>query len=153
MQDDAPKRILIVEDDYVASMLLEFNLKKFGFDVLVARDGEIAWQVLQIAGPVDLVITDEQMPNVSGIELCRKMRACDVLLDVPVIMLTCKAWEMNTPEIKELFGLVSVIEKPFSPRNLFGLVQDVLFPDTVCDGELPVFTDLPPNESLTLSLF
>ena len=145
----ADKRILIAEDDYVASMLLEFNLKKCGFDVISARDGEHAWQVLQQEA-ANLVITDQQMPGMSGLELCSRIRNHSRTQNVPVILITCKAWEFDAEALKESLDVAAVLEKPFSPRNLFALIENILFPDEGNRGVPPVFVDLPSTVPVSL---
>ena len=143
------KRILIADDDYVASMLLEFNLKKYGFTVLSARDGSAAWQILQ-REQVDLVISDEQMPGISGLELCRLVRGNSRTASIPLILITCKAWEFNAEELKQTLGVAAVVEKPFSPRNLFTLLEEILFPESCGEGLPPVYVDLPEGAPVGL---
>ncbi|MEP6572204.1 MAG: response regulator [Gemmatimonadota bacterium] len=80
-------KILIAEDDAVARRVLEASLTKLGHSVITAVDGAQAWEYFQVQ-EVDVVITDWMMPNVDGIELCRRMRAHPRARYVWVVMLT-----------------------------------------------------------------
>ena len=82
--------ILIAEDDPVSRRLLEATLRKWGYDVLSAHDGEDAAAQMTGHRP-DLVITDIIMPRMNGYDLCRHIRGQEHLKDVPIILLTSLA--------------------------------------------------------------
>ena len=84
-ETDSPHRILVVEDDISTRQLITEALIHSGYGVDAAEDGAAAWEALS-AGSYDLMITDNNMPNVSGVELLKKLRAARMTL--PVIMAT-----------------------------------------------------------------
>jgi len=85
-------KILIVEDEAALSDLLSYNLGKEGYDVAICTDGEDAVVMVEEETP-DLVLLDWMLPNVSGIEICRQLRARVETRDIPVIMLTARGEE------------------------------------------------------------
>jgi len=85
-----PMRVLIAEDDTVSRRLLQAMLTKWGYEVLVARDGAEAWQVLSQDDSPNLAILDWMMPNIDGVELCRRARQLRGRGYVYIILLTAK---------------------------------------------------------------
>ena len=81
-------KVLIAEDNAVYRVMLEKNLKKWGYDVVVAEDGERAWEILQQDDAPRLVILDWQMPGLDGIDVCRKVKQSEDLPFTYVIMFT-----------------------------------------------------------------
>ena len=73
MNECGALRVLVVEDNSALANVLTFNLKRSGYDVTIARNGREAWDILQNRS-ADLVVADHQMPEMSGIELCQKIR-------------------------------------------------------------------------------
>ncbi len=116
-----PGRILVVDDEPPIVDLLVYNLKRAGYGVLVARDGEEALVVARRELP-DLVILDLMLPALDGLEVCRTLRReCDV----PIIMLTARDAEVERVVGLEL-GADDYIVKPFSVRELVARVRSVL---------------------------
>jgi CheY-like chemotaxis protein len=74
----------------------------------------------------DLVVTDQQMPVMTGIELCQQMRACERFADTPVIMLTAKGLELELSQLRRDLGISQVLPKPFSPHGLVEAIQELL---------------------------
>lgn len=118
-------RILLADDELHILRAAEFKLRRHGFHVLTANDGEEAWQVLQNE-PVDLMITDFQMPRLNGLELIARMRDAPALKKLPVFMLTAKGFELPHDELSQALGIREIIDKPFSPRELCERVQAAL---------------------------
>ncbi|MFO1144634.1 MAG: response regulator, partial [Amaricoccus sp.] len=85
-------RVLVVEDEEAISHLLAYNLEKEGFTVATARDGDEALVAIEESKP-DIAILDWMLPGVSGIELCRQIRARPATREIPVIMLTARGEE------------------------------------------------------------
>jgi DNA-binding response OmpR family regulator len=117
-----PRRILVVEDD---SVLRKFNaefLISSGYAVDVAEDGAAAWDALQ-ANRYDLLITDNSMPKMSGMELLKKARSAR--MGLPVIMAT---GTLPTRELAQNPGLdpVTTLEKPYDLEQLLEAVKAVL---------------------------
>jgi CheY-like chemotaxis protein len=118
-------RILLCDDEPHILRAAEFKFKRAGFEVLSACDGEEAWQCIQQDTP-DLVVTDCQMPRLDGVSLVKRIREQDHLADLPIIMLTAKGYEISQDELCEQYGVVAVLAKPFSPRDLLQTVARTL---------------------------
>ena len=88
------QRILVVDDEPDLLELVRVNLKQAGFEVETAENGRQALERLQRAAP-DLVILDLMLPDLSGTEVCRRVRQDPALAELPVIMLTAKADEVD----------------------------------------------------------
>jgi two-component system phosphate regulon response regulator PhoB len=116
--------ILVVEDEPPLVELLRYNLEKEGYLVDVAEDGAAALERVRGSTP-DLIILDWMLPELSGIEVCRQLRADPDTKEVPVIMLTARGEEAD-----RLKGLASgaddYVVKPFSPAELLARVRAVL---------------------------
>jgi two-component system phosphate regulon response regulator PhoB len=114
--DSAGARILVVEDEPDILELVRFNLTQAGWTVETASTGNEALASLRRSTP-DLVVLDLMLPDVSGTEICRVMRADRALAEVPVVMLTARAEEIDRVVGFEL-GADDYVTKPFSPREL-----------------------------------
>jgi DNA-binding response OmpR family regulator len=119
------KYILLCDDEISILRTAEFKLKKAGYEVQLAGDGEQGWTALQTRKP-DLLITDCQMPRLDGLGLVRRLRACPETADLAVLMLTAKGFELSHETLNEELGILRVIAKPFSPRQLLEEVHAVL---------------------------
>ena len=117
-------RILLVEDDANLVELVTYNLEKEGFDVATTGDGEDAL-VLAAEHRPDLVILDWMIANLSGIEVCRRLRRSPATASLPIVMLTARAEEADRIRGLET-GADDYITKPFSPRELVARVRAVL---------------------------
>jgi two-component system phosphate regulon response regulator PhoB len=119
-----PKKILVVDDEADVTGLLSYNLKAKGFAVETLNDPHQSIGRMRAFGP-DLVILDVMMPELSGIQVCRLMRADPALKAVPVVFLTAKAEEHD-----RILGLESgaddYICKPFNLKELVLRVQSIL---------------------------
>jgi len=117
-------RILVVEDEDALVTLLRYNLEAEGFTVDVAYDGEEALTAISEQLP-DLVLLDWMMPKLSGIEVCRAIRADREAANIPIIMLTARGEEAD--RIRGLdTGADDYLVKPFSPKELVARVRAVL---------------------------
>lgn len=117
-------RILVVEDEEALSALLEYNLSQEGFTVQVVPDGDDAMIALEEERP-DLVLLDWMLPGLSGIEICRRIRAQAELRDMPVIMLTARGEE--TDRVRGLnIGADDYLTKPCSLPELVARVRALL---------------------------
>src|SRR4051812_23402705 len=108
--------ILVVEDDPDIRHLVSYKLTKGGFDVVEVPDGPAALRAAR-ENPPDLVLLDVRMPRMSGIEVCRELRAGALGPRVPIIMLTARARPQDL-EQGYAAGATEYIVKPFSPRDL-----------------------------------
>ncbi len=121
---DAPKHILIVDDEADLVELVSYNLKKEGFTLDSASGGETALSKMR-KDKYDLVILDLMLPGIQGIELCRILRNDPKTAGLPIIMLTAKGEEVDRILGLEM-GADDYITKPFSPRELVARVRAVL---------------------------
>lgn len=119
-----PKRILVVDDEPDLIELVSYNLKKEGYKVSTAADGEEALEKLRKGG-FDLVILDLMLPGVQGVEVCRMLRNNPKTESLPVIMLTAKGDVSD--RIRGLdIGADDYMTKPFSPKELLARVKALL---------------------------
>ncbi len=117
------KRIMTVDDSASVRQMVSFTLKNAGYDVVEASDGKDA--LAKLSGPVDMVITDLNMPNMDGITLIKNLRANAACKFIPIIMLTTESQAGKKQEGKEA-GATGWIVKPFKPEQLLAVVQKVL---------------------------
>ena len=116
--------ILIAEDEDSLATLLNYNLEKEGYAVSLAVDGEEALMMINERLP-DLILLDWMLPKVSGIEVCRRLRARTETRNIPIIMLTARGEE--TDRIRGLdTGADDYIVKPFSMSELSARIRAVL---------------------------
>ena len=117
-------KVLVVEDEQALSELLEYNLTKEGFAVSVASDGEDALYMVEEETP-DIVLLDWMLPNVSGVEICRQLRARGQTRDIPIIMLTARGEEEDRVRGLQT-GADDYLTKPFSMGELIARMRAVL---------------------------
>jgi two-component system alkaline phosphatase synthesis response regulator PhoP len=118
--------ILIADDEPNILISLEFLMKREGFAVLLARDGQEALDLLKRERP-RLVLLDVMMPKKTGFEVCQEVRQDDALKDIVILMLTAKGRE--TDVVKGLaLGANAYMTKPFSTRELVQKVRELLGP-------------------------
>lgn len=114
----AEYKILVVDDEDPIAKILDFNLRKEGYDVIVANDGEKAVELAFSEDP-DLILLDLMLPKKDGMEVCREVRAQK---NIPIIMLTAKNSEIDKVLGLE-FGADDYVTKPFSTRELMARVK------------------------------
>jgi len=119
-----PQTILVVEDEPNIVESLSFLMKKAGFVVRVARDGDTAVRTIESEAP-DLVLLDIMMPRRDGYEVCRTIRANPDWDHVRIIMLSAKGRDLDRRKGLEL-GADDYITKPFSTREIVERVQEIL---------------------------
>jgi len=120
----AREKILVVDDDPDLLHLVQYNLEKEGFKVILASDGERALQLISSEWP-QLILLDLMLPQVDGLEVCRQIKRDQATSTIPVIMLTAKGEEIDRVVGFEL-GADDYITKPFSPRELVLRVKAIL---------------------------
>jgi two-component system chemotaxis response regulator CheY len=118
-----PQVILTVDDSASIRQVIMFTLSDAGYTVIQAVDGLDA--LTKLTTPLDLVITDLNMPNLDGIGLIRKLRANPACKGVPILMLTTESQAARKLEGKEA-GATGWIVKPFAPDKLLATVKRVL---------------------------
>jgi two-component system, OmpR family, alkaline phosphatase synthesis response regulator PhoP len=117
-------KILIVEDEKDIIKMLEYNLKKEGFKVIAARDGEGALDSALREYP-ELILLDLMLPGIDGLEVCKALKKKTKTASIPIIMLTAKSQESDKVVGLEL-GADDYVTKPFSPRELIARIKAVL---------------------------
>jgi len=118
------KRILTVDDSGSIRQMVGFVLKEAGYDVVSAVDGQDAVEKMK-ESPVEMMITDLNMPNMDGIELIRWTRANPDHKFIPVIMLTTES-QMDKKQLGKEAGATGWIVKPFNPDQLLSVVRRVM---------------------------
>ena len=134
-------KILIVEDEEALCDLLSYNLEKEGFDIAICMDGDDALIMVEEEHP-DLVLLDWMLPNVSGIEICRQLRARVETKEVPVIMLTARGEEDDRVRGLDL-GADDYLTKPFSMTELVARMKAILRrTNPMVAGDVATFHDI-----------
>ncbi len=118
------KRILIADDESHILNVVSLKLSNAGYTVVTASDGQEALE-MAFANRPDLLITDYHMPQLSGLELCQKLRLAPETAGIPTIMLTARGYALE-PTDMEQNGILKMLTKPFSPRHLLATVNEVL---------------------------
>lgn len=115
-------QILIAEDDATNRLVLESTLKRWEYEVVTTVDGAEAWEVLQQDNPPQLAILDWMMPNMDGVEVCRRVRAQENLQHLYIIILTARD---TTDDIAEALnsGADDYVAKPFNRKELQARIQ------------------------------
>jgi DNA-binding response OmpR family regulator len=116
-------KILVCEDSHVINMIIQYRLVKDGYDVEIAKDGQVAMEKLGAAS-YDLIITDLLMPFTGGLELINKIRN-ELHLKIPIIVVSALDHESSIIEALKL-GADDYITKPFSPSELSIRVRKLL---------------------------
>lgn len=120
------KTILIADDETNIVISLEFLMKREGFGVVVATDGEAALRAVEAQAP-DLILLDVMLPKKDGFEVCQQIRANPVWQSVKIVMLTAKGRETEVAKGLAL-GADAYMTKPFSTRDLVAQVKQLLAP-------------------------
>jgi len=120
-ESDSRARILLAEDDRALRRFLEIILERAGYKVIPASDGLEAMKIA-LSSPIDILVTDAMMPNLSGHELCRFIRNSQTLAHLPVILLS--ALEQKEPNEGEQVD--AFLSKPVAGEDLVGCIEKLL---------------------------
>jgi DNA-binding response OmpR family regulator len=118
------KKILIADDEISIQRLIEYVLRKFEYEILIANNGNEAVEIAMDERP-DLIFLDVMMPEKNGIEVCREIKSNPDLRDTYIVMLTALGEESDIRKIFEA-GADEYVAKPFSPSKISELVKKVL---------------------------
>jgi DNA-binding response OmpR family regulator len=118
-----PKKILVIEDEKDIQELLQLYLKREGYDVRIAKEGETGLRKAS-QERYDLILLDLMLPQVDGLEICRSLRSRPQTADIPIIMITAKVEESDRIVGLEM-GADDYITKPFSPREVVARVKAI----------------------------
>ena len=121
------KKILIADDEPNILISLEFLMKREGYEVLVARDGEQALSMIRAERP-ELVLLDVMMPGRSGFEVCQSVRTDEAFAGMKIMLLTAKGRDTDVAQGMAL-GADAYMTKPFSTRELAARVRELLGKD------------------------
>lgn len=120
------KRVLLIEDELNIIEALRFILQRDGFSVDIHSDGATALAAIETREP-DMVILDVMLPNRSGFEILRDLRAQTATQALPVLMLTARGQKKDR-EMAEGFGASRFMTKPFSNSDLLDVVRELTAP-------------------------
>jgi len=119
------KRVLVVDDEIHIVHVVAIKLRNNGYEVISADNGAEAFELACKEKP-DIVVTDFQMPVMTGLELVEKLRQREETRDIPVIMLTARNFAIPEEQQEEL-RISGCLSKPFSPKELLGNIEDILY--------------------------
>ena len=124
---DGPERkqILVVDDSATSAQMIATLLRRAGHEVTVARNGRLAFG-LATEQQFDLVCTDEQMPVMSGSELCRQLRTYERYKEVPFVIFTSKDRMANVDLLKQELGIARVLYKENSKLKIVEVIESAL---------------------------
>jgi two-component system alkaline phosphatase synthesis response regulator PhoP len=123
------KKVLIVDDEIHIVHVVAIKLRNNDYEVISAENGAEAFKLACSEKP-DIIVTDFQMPVMTGLELVQKIRQCDQIKDIPVIMLTARSFAVEDQQ-KEDLRISQCLSKPFSPRELLENIEDILYDKAV----------------------
>jgi two-component system, chemotaxis family, chemotaxis protein CheY len=118
-------KILVCEDNVALSGVICFNLVRAGFDVTSVANGRLALDALE-KRTFDLVLSDQQMPMMTGIQMCENMRQLPQHKRTPFILLTAKCMEIDFVRLQQTLGISAALPKPFSPSELVNCIEEAL---------------------------
>jgi two-component system, chemotaxis family, chemotaxis protein CheY len=118
-------RILVCEDNGALSAIICFNLRRAGFEITAVQNGQAALAALK-NDSFDLVLSDQQMPLMTGVQLCEEARKLPQHRHTPFILLTAKCMEIDVAMLQQTLGVTRALPKPFSPSELVHCIEDAL---------------------------
>jgi two-component system alkaline phosphatase synthesis response regulator PhoP len=122
------KKVLVVDDEFHIVQVVAIKLRNNGFTVVTADNGADAYRLACEERP-DVVITDYQMPQMSGLELIEKLRQNEPTREIPVLMLTARGFALEEEQCRSL-KIAACLSKPFSPREVLQSIENVLHQDS-----------------------
>ena len=117
-------KVLVVDDEVHIVNVVAVKLRNNDYEVIMAENGQEAFELACEELP-DIIVTDFQMPIMTGLELVEKLRQTEATKDIPVIMLTARDFSIEDGKKEEL-NISDCIVKPFSPRELLKSIENVL---------------------------
>jgi DNA-binding response OmpR family regulator len=119
-----PRKILVIDDDPEIRELVVVTVSRVGFRTYTAKDGEEGWNAFRVT-PYDLVITDHEMPRMTGLKLIERMR--EISIEPPCILIS-GYMPHPVPDLMKIVHRGAVLPKPFSPTELIESVYGLLLP-------------------------
>ncbi|MFI4859730.1 MAG: response regulator [Phycisphaerales bacterium JB063] len=117
-----PPRILVVDDEQHIVQVLSLTLRRAGYDVITATDGDAAWRAIENDEP-DLLITDESMPGITGTQLIERLQHHRDHAELPILIITARRMAI---EPHDHHAVTAILPKPFSPREVLSKVHDLV---------------------------
>ncbi len=124
MSDENALKVLVVDDEIHIVQVVAIKLRNNGFDVITCENGAQALKIASNEKP-NVIVTDFQMPVMTGLELVENLRKQPDTAKIPVIMLTARGFAIEDRQKEEL-NISACLSKPFSPRELLQSVEEVL---------------------------
>ena len=121
----AERKVLVVDDEIHIVYVVAIKLRNNGYEVITAGNGAEALELVREEKP-DIIVTDFQMPVMTGLELVKKLRQCEATKDIPVIMLTARGFAIEDEQKQDL-QISEFVSKPFSPKELLRSIEDILY--------------------------
>ena len=128
----AKKKVLVVDDEIHIVHVVAIKLRNNGYEVATASNGAEAFEIACNEKP-DIIVTDYQMPVMTGIQLVENIRAEASISDMPVILLTARSFAVEDEQTERL-QISECLSKPFSPKELLRCIEDVLHERAVLQG-------------------
>ena len=130
----AEKRVLVVDDEIHIVHVVAIKLRNNGYEVMTAGDGAEAFKIACEEKP-DIIVTDFQMPVMTGLELVEKLRGSEETREIPVILLTARSFAIEDRQ-KEDLQISQCLSKPFSPKELLENIEDILYNKAVINRQV-----------------
>ena len=119
------KKVLVADDEIHIVHVVAIKLRNNGYEVISAENGAEAFELACSEKP-DIIVTDLQMPVMTGMELVEKLRQDEATKGIPVIMLTARDFTVEAEREKDL-QISEFLSKPFSPKELLRSIEDILY--------------------------
>ena len=123
------RKVLVVDDEIHIVHVVAIKLRNNGFEVISAENGAEAFERACEEKP-DIIVTDFQMPVMTGLELVEKLRRNEATKNIPVIMLTARGFAIED-EQKKALRISEFLSKPFSPKELLRSIEDILYHEKI----------------------
>ncbi len=121
----ANKKVLVVDDEIHIVHVVAIKLRNNGYEVLSAENGAEGLKLALKERP-DIIVTDYQMPTMTGLELVEQLRQHEETRNTPVVMLTARSFAVPQEQQDDLH-ISGCLSKPFSPKELLGNIEDILY--------------------------
>jgi CheY-like chemotaxis protein len=127
------KKVLVVDNEIHIVHVVSIKLRNNGYEVMAAENGAEALQLARDRKP-DIIVTDYQMPIMTGMELVAKLRENEETRKIPVIMLTARNLVIEDRQRDEML-ISAFLSKPFSPKELLRTIEDILYQNQMVAGK------------------
>ena len=127
------KKVLVVDNEIHIVHVVSIKLRNNGYEVIAAENGAEAFELACQKKP-DIIVTDYQMPVMTGTELVKKLRENEETSKIPVIMLTARNLMLEDQQ-KDQMQISAFLSKPFSPKELLRTIEDILYQKAMVAGK------------------